>query len=794
MGNPKKKVTIFKTASSTETATITLERLFKYIQEGKWRHLVDRIRQALERGDKKEADRLKRKLAYVCYGGLFPNGSHAAECLTEYTGIIVLDYDNVPPEQLELLKDYAYCCSHTVMTFITPSGRGVKVVVLTNATREHHALAYTIVSAYYDNLLGWKSDGSCKDISRGHFVSYDYHALYNEMVITPFDVESIIARTEADAPAGETTSTQAPADEVSSTPSEADDEAFYHNLPANATPEEFVRASLIIFPTGVGNRNTHLFRTACAARDRGLPAQDIIHGAIRHMAEDGFEIHEITRIVKSAYSRKTTRTTHKKNEKAPFNCHPTDKLLLSTQNTTTTWDEEDENPDGEELREHTPTFPELVYSQLPEFLSSALKYTGNDRERDMLLLAILTTTSALIHTTSGFYGHKRMYANFYTFVVAPAACGKGVMDYAFTLCKHYLKEISDENDRLEKEYNEACEAYEKYCKTRKKDTPPMARPELPVYCYLHIPATISKSRFLMHLRDNKERGGFIFDLEADTLAATGKVEYGNYFDFLRKIFQHETISDSFKINGKPNYVHCPKLAVLLAGTQAQLNRLIPSPEDGLYSRFLLYTHRQLAVWRDVSPCDDEEAVERHFDQLSMRLHQMLRFLAASPTRVKLSKAQWRRLNDVFGTLLAQENISDRDDFQSTIKRYSLIAFRICMVLTSLEKATLRMDVKEVPCSDRNFETALSIVTACLEHSRLLITSLNAQDKDVRELQNPNKVHSIFSRLPMTFTSAQFLEMATYFQVKERVAFRVLRKAIGQTIRKLQKGLYQKLPL
>ncbi len=816
------KVTVFKTASSNETATITLERLFKYFQEGRWRNLVDRIRQAMKRGDKKTVDRLKKKLAYVCYSGQFRDGSHAAECLTEYIPYIVLDYDDVDPERLEVLKNKAMTLPGAVMVFNTPSGCGFKVVVLTNAIRAHHAQAYAMVAKYYDDQLEIRCDRSCKDISRGHFVSYDYYAQFNPDA-KPFDVESHIKEAEereasgsggapagssggifnatANAASGGVVSVTSDAvsgnasDKTSGNPSSnSSGNTPTFQLPPNITADEFVRSSLVIFPAVEGERNTRLFRLACEAHHRGFAQEEIARAAIRQMSDDSFDAFEIINVVKSAYSRKDANMSRNREKNEDTKCQLSDQVSLHTKYTTSAPDEDDENPDGEELREHTPIFPESVYAHLPEFLLTALKYTSDSRERDMLLLAILTTTSALMPTTSGFYGKRRMYAYFYTFVVAPAACGKGVMDYALTLCKHFLKDISDENDRLEKKYNEECQAYEKYCKSRKKEGEELSRPEPPVYCFLHIPATVSKSRFLMHLRDNKERGAFIFDLEADTLTATGKVEYGNYFDYLRKISQHETIGDSFKINGKPNYVHCPKLAMLLAGTPAQLCRLIPTSEDGLYSRILFYTHRQQPVWKDVSPCDDEEEVERHFDALGMRLRQMLRFLASSPTRVTLSKAQWRRLNIVFGTLLAQEGISDRDDFQSSIKRYCLTTLRICMVLASLEKATMHMDVREVRCSEENFEAALSITTACLDHSRLLITSLSTSDKDLKELQNPNKMKAIFSRLPELFTLGQFLETAAFFEVQRRTAFKVLKRAIGLYVKKIKKGVYEKLPL
>ncbi len=771
-------MTIFKTVSSKETATITLERLFKYIQEGRWRHLVERIRQATERGDKKEADRLKKKLAYVCFSGRFRNGSHAAECLEDYISFICLDYDDVDPADLEKLKQKAMMAESTLMAYITPSGRGLKIVVLTNATREQHAQAYAQVAEYYDQLLGIRCDSACKDISRGHFVSYDFYARFNQEAI-PFEVEASAEKDqirEDDAPA-----TAPPMENIP-------DCAGHPGI----NGQEFVLVALSLYPAAEGNRNTRLFHIACAARDRGLEAQEIVRGAVRYMADDTFDAHEIASIVKSAYSRKKSVLSRNQEKNADTKCTSQVQVLLSTKNSANEPDEEDEEPDGEELREHTPLFPASVYAQLPEFLSAVLKYTNDPREIDMLLLSVLTVVSALIPTTYGYYRNKRVWANFYTFVVAPAACGKGVMEYALTLCRVYLKSFADENQRLAKKYKKDCEAYEKYVRSRNKGDTVMERPEPPVYCHLQIPSTVSKSRFLLHLRDNGELGGFIFDLEADTMTVSNKQEFGNYFDYLRKIFHHEPVEDSYKTNVVPTYVFCPKASALIAGTPAQFYRFIPTPEDGMYSRVLTYTYTQQEVWKDVSPTDDEEEVERYFDQLAMRLNQMLLFLRSSTTRMKLTDEQWACLNLTYGSLLERELFSSRQHFQSSIKRYCLITYRICMILSSIEKATLRMDVKEITCSDRNFETALSIVTCCLEHNRLLITSYRDTDKDVPVLKDPNVMDRIFERMPNTFTAAQYLEVASTYEISRRKAFAVLKKSIGVFVKKLCKGVYQKL--
>lgn len=741
------EISFFKSVVSKEPTTVTVRQIVEAIRNGRWKAQVDAIRNELATGNKKQADELKRRLPYVSFGGLF-EGGHKASQLKQYSQLVVADYDNLPPEELARLR--ALCAEQrwVMACFVTPSGKGLKVVALTDGKATDHAQNYALVTTHLDTLMGYTSDPSCKDISRGHFVSADPEAVYR-------DEPEPFATCQSDA-------------------------------------ETFVSSYLQLYPAREGNRNNQLFRLACEANKRGIPADELCHAAVRRMACDDFDRQEITSVVKSAYSRDIEKET--KNERnmvqmmvqSTLNHHWSDKE-----------EEEDlENNDGEELRAQTPLFSEGVYDHLPEFLLSGLRYVNGNRERDMLLLAMITVISSLIHRVTAYYAKKRYWANLYCFVVAPAASNKGVMERALYLCKYYFKEVMEANETLEKQYDKECEAYEQaFRKSRQQkdgNTPPPVRPVEPTYCYPQIPADISKARLLEHQRDNKEKGGLMFDLEADTLSSAGKQDYGNFFDYLRKFFQHEATSSSFKVNGRPIYVACPRLSVMLAGTPAQLCRMIPYSENGLISRFLLYTLRQPAEWMDVSPGEQEDEVERHFDQLAMRLHQTIKFLDSSPTRVRLTHQQWIKLNQTFSKLLQESMLNEREDFQSCIKRHGLMTLRVCMVFTALEKGALRMPAEEMYCPDERFDAALTLVTSCLEHSRLLITSIKSVDKDAGALQNPYKVMQALQQLPDTFSTAQYLEETRKWGLKPHTAKRLLRKAIGFKINRLSKGVYKKM--
>ena len=142
---------------------------------------------------------------------------------------------------------------------------------------------------------------------------------------------------------------------------------------------------------------------------------------------DDFDTHEITDDVKFDYvyiAEKTEKNPVSKSQsslKSP---------LILPESATLTMDE-DENPDGELLREQTPTFPESVFESLPDLLHAGLKYITDPRERDMLLLAMITVISSLLHRVTAYYARKRYWPNLYCFVVA--ASNKGVLEYALTI-------------------------------------------------------------------------------------------------------------------------------------------------------------------------------------------------------------------------------------------------------------------------------------------------------------------------------------------------------------------------
>jgi ribonuclease BN (tRNA processing enzyme) len=119
---------------------------------------------------------LKDLLPVFTPTGRFKHRSIAG--LMEYNGLICLDLDYV--ENVTDLKSRAINLPYVYAAFITPSGKGLKVLVKTDATYETYKAKEMEVADAFFHDAGHLRDNHCKDIARIQFVSYDPEVYINE--------------------------------------------------------------------------------------------------------------------------------------------------------------------------------------------------------------------------------------------------------------------------------------------------------------------------------------------------------------------------------------------------------------------------------------------------------------------------------------------------------------------------------------------------------------------------------------------------------------------------------------
>lgn len=167
------KCTRFKSLRNTKPEqVVSLTDVLTEIASEKYKKQIDEIRSQ----ENPSKSPLKDKLPVFTPTGIFNHRSLAG--LEDYNGLMCLDIDHV--EDPELLKKKCKSLNYVYAAFVTPSGKGLKVIIKTNATKENYReFEQKIADAFYTDS-GAIRDKHCKDISRIQFVSYDPELYLNE--------------------------------------------------------------------------------------------------------------------------------------------------------------------------------------------------------------------------------------------------------------------------------------------------------------------------------------------------------------------------------------------------------------------------------------------------------------------------------------------------------------------------------------------------------------------------------------------------------------------------------------
>ncbi|MEI7727625.1 MAG: VapE domain-containing protein, partial [Bacteroidota bacterium] len=197
------KVSVFKNFNQVE-ANLDLSVILEQIRSGKYKTRILALRELLRQGKTDEYSSAKKSLPAFTPSGLF-EGGRKLEFLKEYTALIILDFDDLAQEDLIIANQIAREIEYTYATFISPSSRGLKILVKVFSRPVFHKSAFDQVKAFYEELLHHKVDPSGKDITRLCFFSWDEY-LYQNPSATLFqthinmvedDIEKVVREIES---------------------------------------------------------------------------------------------------------------------------------------------------------------------------------------------------------------------------------------------------------------------------------------------------------------------------------------------------------------------------------------------------------------------------------------------------------------------------------------------------------------------------------------------------------------------------------------------------------------------
>lgn len=295
-------------------------------------------------------------------------------------------------------------------------------------------------------------------------------------------------------------------------------------------------------------------------------------------------------------------------------------------------------------------------NNLPELMKSVLSLAHTPAEKDMLLMSALTACSGVLPNLYFKYGigAKRYYPNLQLFIVGSAACGKGIANLALEL----VKPIHEANPLI-------------------------------------IPGDATYPAFYQTLAKQKGRG-YIHESEGSVITDIWRSSTVNYNTALRKAAEHETISRARC--KEASVIENPQLSMVLTGTFSQYHALVPSIENGYFSRLLtlIVDEHQAFNSQYVEPSENSGDVIKAAAEQLYHLYEKLLFI--KPREFRLTPDQRTRLGHHLETAYPTLIRMLGEDFHSVVLRMAVHIERIALILSALRSCSPRYSAEQEPSS------------------------------------------------------------------------------------------------
>ena len=463
-------------------------------------------------------------------------------------------------------------------------------------------------------------------------------------------------------------------------------------------------------------------------------------------------------------------------------------------------DESEELLNGSDPNQPLPTFPEADW---PKILLLIMSYATSPTQRDVMLIGALTAIGASMERYVRCpYAGKLQSPCLQSFIVAPSASGKGILSLIRLLVEPIHDEIRQQVATEVKAYKKEKAAYDVMGKERSK----VEAPQMPKNRMFLISGNNTGTGILQNIMDANGTG-LICETEADTISAAIGSEDGHWSDTLRKAFDHDRLSYNRRTDQEYREVKKSYLSVLLSGTPAQVKPLIPSTENGLFSRQLFYYMH--GIWAWINQFESGEAdLEAIFTDIGLEWKKQLDLMKTHGVHtLRLTDEQKQEFNALFSDLFFRSGLANDNEMSSSIARLAVNTCRIMAEVAMIralecdqpyqfknssihlltpDKEIATDNIKDgiitrwdVTITAEDFKAVLELVTPLYRHATHILSFLPSTE--VKHRANADR-DALFEAMGNQFTRAQLSEQATIMKIKPNTAF-------GWLNRLIKKGLF-----
>ena len=401
----------------------------------------------------------------------------------------------------------------------------------------------------------------------------------------------------------------------------------------------------------------------------------------------------------------------------------------------------------DEVEEHidTPTFGKEIHDKQPEVFKKILSTFKGERKKDVALLSILVCCSSIAGKFKYRYHGARTGANLFCTIVARAGTGKSSMMRVATLFDKPIREfLLDEYKKELKQFHQNKAILEE--KDDKKGLSELKKPVLKTF---KISGDISKSALVSNIVDN-DSVGLIFESELDTITSGNKKDYGDFGDLLRKIFENEPVGYS-RNTIENKHTDDPRNAFLTTGTTNQFFRFIPSPEDGMFSRLMMYVFFNRVEFENPFDYNESEVymIEDEFSDWALNLYHYVN-TSLYPRKLEISQGAQELIIEFGEKQLAANRKLFGEESNAVSLRATLMALRIAIIYSLIEGYENNVSTETLVIARSQVQLAIQIMGVTIKHSYFMYAQYSKSAKESNLNSKDLGMKRLYDALPAEF--------------------------------------------
>jgi hypothetical protein len=190
----------------------------------------------------------------------------------------------------------------------------------------------------------------------------------------------------------------------------------------------------------------------------------------------------------------------------------------------------------------------------------------------------------------------------------------------------------------------------------------------------------------------------------------------------------------------------PKLAMLVSGTPDQLQPLIKSKENGLFSRFIVYNFDEISPFKNVFDRNkrNNKAAFENFGEVIYNTYERLTEMK-SLIEFSFTENQESKFIELIKPIRNDIIENHAEGFISNVHRHGLIFYRLAMILAIIRNLDNIHVNRNLVCSNVDFMLAYHLMTPLLRHSQFTYNTIDNGDLSIQDEELLDKMNDVFSR-------------------------------------------------